>query len=85
MYRYAIKREISMIGECAYAIRRASWFCMGIYVTDRCPCSSPSFLIYEVGAVILYFVLLRKGLERSMHIGVLLFVILREFKKREKL
>ena len=73
-----------MIGKYAYTIRRASMVLYG-HVTDRCPCSSPSFLIYEVGAVILYFVLLRKGLERSMHIGVLLFVILREFKKREKL
>ena len=73
MYKIAIKGEISVIGKCAYAIRRASWFCMGIYVTDRCPCSSPSFLIYEVRAVILYFVLLRKDLERSMHIGILLF------------
>lgn len=36
-----------MIGKCAYAIRRASMVLYG-HVTDRCPCSSPSYFVNKM-------------------------------------
>ncbi|KXB92721.1 hypothetical protein HMPREF3191_00669 [Veillonellaceae bacterium DNF00626] len=37
LYKTSIKGEISVIGKYAYAIRRASWICMGVSL--KCPCS----------------------------------------------
>ena len=82
MYKTSIKGEISVIGKCAYAIRRASMVLYG-HVTDRCPCSSPSYFVNKMmmkhpfwQSMLVRVFLYMHGLVYAMEMGgvIILFV-----------